>query len=239
MDNEMKSLVEDLADRVDDLEDQLAEEREQRRDLEEWVEELDGDLQRERAKRRRAERQARAAVAHSRRLWDKVENVDRLLTDGLEGLHARVSAVAEGASDDASEVEDVEEAEALLPIQQLAKMPEHVAEEQLNNENHRNTFRARSIWKDFGDYADRTPTGFVLESGRLQRVLRAQAEEEDYRIDTNTAKRVMARLVEFSKGIAERRKKDGQWRVFVPEDWPRQAREAAEVEGNAAVTRGG
>jgi predicted nuclease with TOPRIM domain len=233
---DLRETVEQLAKRVEDVE----EENEQLRDrvdaLEDERDDLQEELAEEREERERVEEIARAAVTHSQQLWSQLENEQDNLRGQIEGVHARISAVIEEVEE--AETGDVEEAEALLPIQQLGRMPEHVAEQQLNNENHRNSYRARSIWKDFREYADRTPAGWVLRSGRLQRVLKAQSEET-HAIETWTAKRVMQRLVEFSNGVVEREKKNGEWMVVLPEGWQQKAEKTVGAEADAAVTPGG
>lgn len=229
--DELEALVEEkVKERVQEETAELREEFQEENDrLRDRVDDL--------AKRtRRAERVARASTAHARRLWDAIEDLDERTAKNLEGVHSRISAVQESSQ----EVHEGahEEAEALLPIQQMARMPEEAAKRHLNNENHRNTYRARFVWRDWSDYARKTPAGYVIASSDLRRVLYA-LDEEEQTVDTTTVKRVMDRLVEYSKGIVEKRKnKAGEWIVVLPENWREQVDEVSDDEGVSVVSEG-
>jgi len=199
--------LDDVVDRLEELEDK--------------VDSLEAEKAELRDRADRAERIARAATAHSRRLWSFVNGEEDRLTNAVEGLHARISGVQQGAAE--SSEGSIQEAESKLPIQQLADMPEPAAKRTLDNENHRNSYRARFLWKDFDDYASRTAAGWVLESGDMQRVLRAAEKDGNTRIESKTAGRVMDRLVEFTRGIARKQKRKGTWEIVVPHDWKEQA----------------
>ena len=207
---ELAEKVDQLASRVEELEDDRAR--------------LQDDLETEREQRRALE--------------EYVEDVDDRLADGLEGVHNRISASLDQPSQDAGDaLDDADDAE--LPIQQIARMPEEMAKAHLDNMQHRNTYRARFLWRDLTDYATQTPAGFVVSSADAQRVLRAGLDD---RIETTTAKRVFDRIVSYTHGIAERRKKNGEWILVVPADWKDQAAELdsdALADASGVVTSGG
>lgn len=214
--------LEEVEQENEQLRDDLQEEREQRQRLEERLD--------------RAERANRALAAHARRLYENVdEEVERIDTN-IEGVHARISGVQQSSEE--TEEGPHEEADALLPIEQLAQWPESVADRELDNETRRNLYRARFIWKDWNDYARKTPKGYVITSGELQRVLRA-ADDSGTRIESNTAKRVMDRIVEYSRGIVEKKKHNGEWIVVLPRDWREHVDELEEAPPDDVVSEVG
>jgi hypothetical protein len=84
-------------------------------------------------------------------------------------------------------------------MEQIVALPEQLAQDQLDNVQHRNTWRARHIAKNWADYAEKTPRGELLRSSDAMTVL--TAFEEDGRVDdTNTVKRVYDRLQTLSRG---------------------------------------
>lgn len=229
---------EQLVERVDELEEenqQLREERDQERarreDLEDRVDELEDEVE------------SQATVE-----WESGDHRDALLvsTDGTRyPLGAKMdNALTEGdvehvvddlLDEHSPSTGDVDDAgDALLPIQQLAALPDDVAREQLDNPAHKNTYRARNVWKDVTDYATATPRGYVLRSGELRRVLSA-LEDEDVRIESRTTLRVLKRIVEYSNGVVERQKRKGEWELVIPKDFEQRAKEAA-GEGDSVVT---
>lgn len=232
--DELEELIEQKVEEATaDLRDELEHERERRREEEARADRLEERVDALEERVDRAERVARASVAHARRLHERADDLDDWIGSSVEGIHARISSVQEGVSEVEESTVEVEEAK--LPIQQLAEMPEHVAERHLDNENHRNSYRARGVWRDLDDYADRAPVGYVLRSGDLQRVLRA-LDEEGRTIESRTAQRVMDRIVEFTQGIAKKERRKGEWCLVVPEDWREQADALEESRSDDVVT---
>lgn len=210
--DELEALVEEKVEEKADKKDERIEELEQRLD--------------------RTERANRALAAHARRLYEHVDRIDV----NIEGVHGRISDVQQSSGE--AEEGAHEEADALLPIEQLAQWPESVADRELDNETRRNLYRARFIWKDWNDYARKTPKGYVITSGELQRVLRA-SDDSGTRIESNTAKRAMDRLVEYSRGIVEKKKHNGEWIVVLPNDWREHVDELEEVPPDDVVSEVG
>jgi len=220
----------EVVDVVEQLQEEIEEKDEKIEDLEERVDDVEQQLE------------ERATVR-----WDSADERDATIesTDGTvyplgraiktkiteRDLQEHVDEVLENYAPD---VDAEEENEDLLPIQQLARLPEDVAETQLNNAAHKNTYRARNVWKDIGDYGAKTPKGLVLRSGEMRRVLSA-LEDDGTRIESKTVHRVMTRIEEYSAGVVEREKRDGEWLIVVPRDFQEQAREAATPPPDTAV----
>lgn len=187
-----------LVERVEDLEEENEELQERVDDLEDEKEDLEETV----------DQQQRIINALRNRTETTKERVEELLEDPP-------------TSDD---VDDQEE--PALPIQQLAALPEDAADRHLNTENHRNTYRARFMFKDWGDYAERTPAGWTIDSSTMRRVL--NAAEDDHHVESRTVLRVMDRLVEFSKGVVKMDKNaEGNWIVYLPPDWEEEAKDVA------------
>ena len=173
---DLREQNEELRQRVDALEDENEELRQRVDALEDENEELREDIEENTTSRKRLAR-------------EQAE------------MNGRISTVEETV-DAAESVEngEVDIDEDLSPMEQIARLPEHVAAEQFDNANHRNTFRSRSVVRDFFDYASKTPRGHVLKNPDLCRVLTAQ---EDARVESKTGERVMDRIEDLSKGTFE------------------------------------
>ena len=228
---DLVDVVEDLVERVDDLEGRVD-------DLEQERDELRSDLQEERARRKDLEQRVDETATLE---WDTSDHSD-LFVESTEGARyplGRALASKPAETDVETLIEEMLEDvdvqdepgtsadEDLLPIQQLARMPESAARDHLDNGAQRNTFRARAVWKDLGDYASRTPKGLVLRSGELTRVLNA-LEDGEATIESRTALRVMERIQELSKDVVDRRKQDGEWMLVVPHDFQERAKAASD-----------
>ncbi len=212
--DDLRGLVEDLVEeQTADLREENAQLRERVDDVEEQNEKL-----RERVDALEEENE------DLRERVDDVEDTGEFVRDGLWNLEDAVLgdtsvAVADArATDEGSILDRLDEVEAavdateavesgeaeisedLTPMEQIARLPEHVAAEQFDNENHRNTYRARAAVRDFFDYARKTPRGYVLKNPDLCRVLTAQ---EDRRVDSKTGERVMDRIEDLSRETFE------------------------------------
>lgn len=125
--------------------------------------------------------------------------------------------LAENEIDQESTLEEIEVAP--LPIQQVTRLPDLVAHEQLTT----NQYRAQYLWKNYEDFSPSVRDGRVVKAGKLRRILQAR-EAEDGTIHTSTVGRVMEIVVDFTEEIATVSKsKDGERRLFVPNDWRRRA----------------
>lgn len=111
---------------------------------------------------------------------------------------------------------------ALLPIQNISRFPEEVAQEELGA----TVYRARFIWNNYKEFSHRAQGGRTIKAGELRRYLQAQANDDE-QIYTATVGRVMKAMVDLTRGIVKISKgPDGERRLFVPNNW----RELAEKE---------
>lgn len=201
--------LESLASRLDALEEEVSEERQAREELEGELADVKDELKTEREARREAE-------ARVDELEDELESVQETnaeqardaavtkqrLTDVEDALEASDAVAGDGTADGLA-------LEELTPLEQFVQLPEPVAEEQLNTESHRNTYRARNVVKDWFDYASKAPVGYVVWNRDLTRILTA-LEEGAGKIDSKTGERVMRRAEEASNGAFVHEKRDGQ-----------------------------
>lgn len=180
-------------DRIDTLERQVAEKDDRIADLEDEVDGLRTELT---AKDNRID----ALEEHVADLEDELDAIQHHSGKDRAELKARVStledtteAVADvtenGPDPDALEQDDV------TPLEQVAALPDPVADEQLNNQAHRNTYRARSIFVDWFDYSSKTPEGHRITGPEIVRIINAQ---EDGTIESKTAERICRRLADWS-----------------------------------------
>lgn len=93
--------------------------------------------------------------------------------------------------------------------------------------------RARFLWKDLGDYAQKAPAGLVLSASDAKRVLNAAEPDESdaTRISSKQVGRVFGLIQTLTRDVAEIREKDGERRLVVPEEWETKARDAAPDSG--------
>jgi hypothetical protein len=146
------------------------------------------------------------------RVRDLEERVDRL--EQKEYLKALIRQVL---AEDQPDLETLDA--ALLHIQQVTRFPEDVAREELSP----NEYRARWVWMNLADISHRVDNGRVVKAGELRRLLQTR-DGEDETIYTSTVGRVMEAVVRLTDDIATVTKsKDGERRLFVPNDWRRQA----------------
>lgn len=218
--------LDQLAERIESLEEDLEDEREERRRLEDELEE-------ERERRRELE--------------DRLEDVDDLLEDrtpedvdgtNLTDVWLAGTPVGKLVQNTKRQVEDLEKrlededpeaAESLEedapPIYTLLQTPPESLEPTER--------RTRFLWADLGDYASRTPKGYVLPASDARRVLEAAEPEESEAtaITSNHVGRVFDLSLTLTRGAAFVRKKDGERQLVVPTDWEEEARDAAPYGG--------
>lgn len=146
------------------------------------------------------------------RIRDLEERVDRL--EQKEYLKALIRQVL---AEDQPDLETLDAAP--LRIQQITRLPDDVAREELST----NEYRARWVWMNLGDISHRVDGGRVVKAGQLRRLLQTR-DGEDAKIYRVTVGRVMDAVVRLTDDIARATKaKDGERRLFVPNDWRQQA----------------
>lgn len=200
--------------RIDELEQALEEEREARQALEERVDEREDALE-----LRTAEDADSPALED---VWIGGQPVGRLVEKTRRDVDELEGRLEDGQPEAADELE----ADA-PPIFDLLRTPESNVD---GTER-----RTRFLWRDLGDYATKTPAGYVLPASDARRVLNA-AEPEDSpagRIDAKHVGRVFDLSVRLTREAAFVRKKGRERQLVVPVDWEEQARAAAP---DAAVT---
>jgi len=217
-------MSEDLRERVDALEETVAmlvEKDERKTERIEELEEENEEL------RERAEDAEETLEFLQESVWNLEDVVTgdthdvataSMETEEKGGVLERVEDVEDEIEHTTSEAVDVDDAEDLLPIQQVARTPDA-------NLNARER-RAKFLWRDFKDYTERTTTGRVLSSTDAKRVLSAgEPDDGAATIDTTMIKRVFSVIKGGTRGAAKMRKKDGKWRLYVPDDWKEIAEE--------------
>lgn len=167
-----------------------------------------------------------------RGLSDAHDNIAEL-QDDVTGLKRAIEAGSTEATPE--ELADIDPRD-LLPVEKLASLPNEVAAQQLDNQQNRNLYRARYIWKNWdelcyatGDAANR---GSHIKSSDVKRILNTWDQEEAH-VESKTVERVFKRLSYWTYDLAEIRYKDGKRRLWRPGDWKEQRREAR----NAAVAQ--
>jgi len=234
--------------------------------LEERVGELEQELEHERQQRRRAERAAAEAERELKKELDRVEGIatgavkaaganrDRvqelqvrelekgahLKTDNLPEPHELATSTEHaekvtredgtevlklpGVEDDVASGTGAEIALAmddLLPIQRLARLPDDMAAEQIGEKT--NLERAVWLWQNRENFMKKGGPGVdrYIDSGDLQTHLAAR--EDGLQPSSETAKRVMTFFVDFSNDRAFTKmdtKPNGhkERRLVIPED---------------------
>lgn len=226
MDQDLSQLVE----RVEQLEAELQAERERRQDLEqrvdeqaERIEELEQRVeQREELVQDRTPDDAEGTNLND--VWIADNPAGKLLEKVVQRSQENAERIEEaGEQGEPDAVDEMDE--AAPPIYTLLRTPET---------NLKPTERrTRFLWADLGDYASRTPKGYVLNASDARRVLEAAEPEESdaTRITSNHVGRVFDLSRELTREAVEIRKKDGERQLVVPTDWQEQARAAAPDSG--------
>lgn len=218
--------LDQLAERIESLEDDLEAEKEERRRLED---ELEDERERRRELEQRLEQrenifEVREPEDGSDPTLSDLWAVDAPLGRLVHRMDKRMKKLEKRLEDEDPEAAAQLEENA-PPVYTLLKTPP----ERLKPTERRTRF----LWADLSDYATRTPKGYVLPASDARRVLEA-AEPEDSeadRITSNHVGRVFDLSLTLTREAAFVRKKDGERQLVVPSDWEEQAREAAPYTG--------
>lgn len=182
------------------------------------VDHVESELEAERQKREQAEQKADAAVAHSRQLWNRIEGMTDTMSVNTGGVHSRINE----ALSDPDEGETVDTEPEDPPIYDLVRTPEHIASEVLEPTQRRTRF----FWKDLSDYSRSASGGRLVTASEMRRVLQAhESDHSETRIESTIVKRVMDLSKTLTRDVVKLKKKDGEWRMFVPNDWKERSRE--------------
>lgn len=135
----------------------------------------------------------------------------------ISDIDDRLTSVEEGDdTDETHGVEDEDHADddaPQTPMEQIAALPEHVAEDQLTP----NQRRARFVAKDVDQYGKSVPVGTRMDTTTLRKVLQAASEESE-RIYRTTTHRVMDFLDRFGEDDVTLKKKRGRKFVIFSEE---------------------
>lgn len=199
----MTLTIDQLAEKVEALANELEAEREQR-------EKLEAEL---------AEKEKR--IAELEKPFEKGEPIKDLQLRASK-LESKIDDLERDTPVEPGEPEPVDEIdETAPPIYTLLQTPEP---------NLKPTERrTRFLWKDLGDYGRKVPVGLVLSASDARRVLNA-AEPDESDADRITSKqvgRVFALMKELTRDVAEIREKGGERQLVVPNGWKDRARDAA------------
>jgi len=113
----------------------------------------------------------------------------------LAELNGRVSDVEEqldGGSGDTTPTPNTSQTTPQTPLEEICRLPQHVADDSLTS----NQERARFVAKDIEQYGRAVPAGRAITSSDLRRVISAK---EEGRTHTQTVSRVMDFLEELGK----------------------------------------
>ena len=142
----------------------------------------------------------REAAEDRQRITNVEDTVDDIETDN-----------AESDTTPTPHVEDTTVPNVETSLEDVIRLPEHVAEDSLS----RNQERARFVAKDVVDYSRSVPAGRVIKSSEIRRVLRAG---EDSTIHTETVSRVMDFLDRLGEDDVRIKESQSGERVVVFED---------------------
>lgn len=235
----MTSLSDDLEEAVQELVEEKVTEatadlREENRTLREENEELQNRVE---------ELEGRMAELEDKDIHHRINAIRRGLSeahdsiavveDDVAGLERAIEAG--GVEATPNELADIDPRD-LLPVEKLASLPDEVAVQQLDNEQNRNLYRARYIWKNWDELCyttgDASNRGSHIKSADVKRTLNTWGQEEK-RVESKTVERVFERLAYWTYNLTEIRYKDGKRRLWRPGDWGEQRRDAR----NDAVAR--
>lgn len=106
-----------------------------------------------------------------------------------------------------------------LPIEQMVDLPRAVAEDALSS----NDLRARYLWENWESLSRSNGPrgGTVLKATDALKALRTA--EGKPTLESKTRERVFKRIVSYSGGLVQAKKKDGEWRLVRPTNWRDQA----------------
>lgn len=179
----------------------------------------------ERERREEAERERDELRDRVEDLEDDYEDTSMRLDaatthrDTIEDELAELSDTVErgGFVPDSSDDPDPDD----LPIEQMADLPSAVAEDALSQ----NDLRSRWTWANWDSLADRTRGGTVVKASEWMKAIRTA--EGRPQIESKTRERVFKRLVSYSGGAIRTRKREGEWRLFRPDNWREDAKDVA------------
>jgi flagellar biosynthesis GTPase FlhF len=185
-------LVEGMAHQLDETAQDAAQARERAREAEARVEELETEL----------------AEHRETRAKESAEDRQR-----IHRVEERITSVEEETPDSGDETPTPEAEETALhkpetALEEVVRLPEHVAEKNLSA----NQQRARFVAKDIHEYSRSVPAGRVIKSSELRRVLSAG---EEGRIYTETVSRVIQFLGELGQDSVKVRETHEGERVVV------------------------
>jgi len=146
-------------------------------------------------------------------LKDELQQTRREAAEDRKRLTELEEAREPDSIDDNPKGSDVEESapDADSSLEDVIRLPEHVAEDSLS----KNQERARFVAKDIVDYSTSVPAGRVIRSSEIRRVLRAG---EDSTIHTETVSRVMDFLDRLGEDDVRIKESQSGERVVVFED---------------------
>lgn len=183
------------------------------------------EYEREREQRKQAERERDELRDRVAELEDEQEDTSKRLDaasthrDNIENEIAELSDTVErgGFVPDSSADPDPDS----LPIEQMADLPSAVAEDALSQ----NDLRARWTWTNWESLSDRTRGGTVVKASDWMTAVRTA--EGRPQIESKTRERVFKRLVSYTGGAVRTKKKDGEWRLFRPDNWREDVKDTA------------
>lgn len=175
---------------------------------------------------------------------DRADSDARLsaVSDGLSHAHERIDEI----EDDIDSVEQgsvdttggqtggdaIDQSET--PLEQIIRVPEHMAEDSLSA----NQERARFVASGIHEYSRSVPAGRAIKSSEIRKVLSA-GEGEGERVYTETVSRVIDFLTELGKDDVQIRETRGGERVVVFTDEFVKRVVAYHNRSNAVVTERG
>ncbi|WP_435099875.1 hypothetical protein [Halorubrum sp. N11] len=215
----VKAAGDQLTDAVDDLAMEVRAASTCATAAEAELDELETKLQTER------ETRAREAAEDRKRLHSVEERVDDLAGDD--------DATTETADTPTANTPDPGP-EPRTPLEDVIRIPEHLAAENLTA----NQRRARFVAKDIHEYTQRVPAGRAIKSSELRRVLTAG---EDAQIYTQTVSRVVEFLDELGgEAVQVQESKRGERVIVFTEAFVNRVRaHQRHAERNTVVTDAG
>lgn len=163
---------------------------------------LEEQIEKEREERRRVEAELKKEREERRELEERVEELETQFSENVDRLGRNLAQNSGRISDLEETVEETADAtgveipENATPIEQIAALPQHVAEEQFDNSTHRNTFRSRTILRSWSKLSENTPRGRVLSSPEICKVLSTVEEQP---IESKTGIRVIERIADLGR----------------------------------------
>jgi len=206
----LEAIVDDQADRIDELESTVDDQQSTINDQADEIEELQQQLDNERDRR-----SAEVEGCHNR-ITNEVNEIDDNDDRG------------DGSSDDNPKGGDGQ----TTPLETVCALDESTAVRELTS----NQRRARAVAKDYTDYARKCPNGLVMKSSEVRRVLTAM--EEDTTIYRKTVSRVMeflSRLGGDGARVVETR--SGEKAICMDEELAERVTTVDTVEPEGAVTQ--